>query len=164
MKYLLWISGALALVLLVAIIIRSPGLVYNPRPKVQEEVNEKVDDATIEEEPTIPEGVQWQLREMLVEGSPELPVGEITILLEDGRFSGNGGCNSYFGDYELNRDGIIIIDPPASTRMACPGEDISDHEYIYFSLLPKTYKYEVAGEELRFIDSAGNAHLIFTLI
>lgn len=37
----------------------------------------------------------------------------------DGRLSGNGGCNRFFGSYEFSAEGKLVIGMVGATRMAC---------------------------------------------
>ena len=42
----------------------------------------------------------------------------------DGQLRGHGGCNRFFGSYELE-DGSLRVGPLGSTRMACPDPAMS---------------------------------------
>ena len=71
----------------------------------------------------------------------------VTLYLSDTatRFSGNGGCNGYGGDYVLNGDSLKLGEVLA-TMMACkPG---SHTENKYFSVLRETNRYEISGDKL----------------
>ncbi len=51
------------------------------------------------------------------------PEPAITLRLEAGRVSGSSGCNTYTASATPgDLPGDVSIDPPASTRMACPGQ------------------------------------------
>lgn len=54
-----------------------------------------------------------------------LPVATFTT---DNKISGNSGCNSYSGSYNLNDEGGINMSEFISTRMACPGN--GEAEYL----------------------------------
>lgn len=67
------------------------------------------------------EGNSWKLTR-LSNLSGELPktAKEVTMRLDSGRVSGNGGCNRYFGSYSLNGSSVKF-NGVASTKMFCQG-------------------------------------------
>ena len=75
------------------------------------------------------EGVTWKLAAMGAEGSPQPAVGDgrVTLAFDfgEGRVHGNGGCNSYSADFEINGN-KISIGPAMSTLMACFPEEVMD--------------------------------------
>ncbi|ACU07373.1 hypothetical protein FIC_00922 [Flavobacteriaceae bacterium 3519-10] len=69
-----------------------------------------------------------------------------TLNIESGRITGNGGCNSYFGE--------LTVDPTAgnfsaknvgSTKMACDNMSVESN---FFSMLNEATKYVVSGNTL----------------
>ena len=80
---------------------------------------------------------------------------EITALFgDDGSLSGSAGCNNYMGGYTTDGSSIAI-DPPASTRKACPDE-IMQQEAEYLLALPTAATFTIQGDqlELRTADGA----------
>jgi heat shock protein HslJ len=83
------------------------------------------------------EGLGWQLESLVdpITGE-QLPVPAdvvVTIVLEDGTVAGNGGCNGYSADYQL--DGTSLsFGPVLSTKMACP-EPAMGIENAFFAQL-----------------------------
>ena len=78
------------------------------------------------------EGVQWILYE--INSKPVADFGTVRKpnLMLDGvrkRISGNDGCNSFSGRYEIQKDGSIGIGPLASTEMFCEGDRFSEPFY-----------------------------------
>ncbi len=66
-------------------------------------------------------GVEWVLTHL----SRDEPVPEnssITMVLENGRVSGSGGCNRYFAGVTEASPGDIAVGEIGSTMMACPDE------------------------------------------
>ena len=65
-------------------------------------------------------GTEWTLRSWDTdEPAPEEP--EVTLLFQDGRFSGRSGCNRYFAAVKPGEmPGDLYVGPAGSTRMACP--------------------------------------------
>ena len=86
---------------------------------------------------------------------------EITIEFKsaESEFSGSGGCNNYFGGYEINRNELTIKAPIGSTMMACP-EPVMDQEQEYFKLLETTETFQIQNGKL-IISCSGNKVLVF---
>lgn len=77
----------------------------------------------------------------------------------DGKLNGNGGCNSFFGNYTLSESGIDIS-PIGATRMACP-EPQMELEGKFFLLLEKAKKIESRANRLILSDDAGVELAVF---
>ncbi len=80
---------------------------------------------------------------------------EITALFgDDGSLSGSAGCNNYMGGFTTDGSSIAI-DPPASTRKACP-DAIMQQEAEYLAALPTAATFTIQGDklELRTADGA----------
>ena len=86
---------------------------------------------------------------------------EITIEFksDEGKFAGSGGCNSYFGGYEINKNKLTINFPIGSTAMSC-GEQIDKQEHEYLALLETTETFQVQNGKLT-ISCSGNKVLVF---
>jgi len=86
---------------------------------------------------------------------------EITIEFKnaDSKFGGSGGCNRYFGGYEINKNELIIRPPIGSTMMACP-EPIMDQEQAYLKLLETTETFQIQNGKLT-ISCSGNKVMAF---
>ena len=71
----------------------------------------------------------------------------------DGKLAGHGGCNRFFGEYEISGN-KIKIGPVGSTRMACP-QPVMDLEMAFFTALEtaKTFRRDKAG--LMLFDAKG---------
>jgi heat shock protein HslJ len=67
---------------------------------------------------------------------------ELSFDLAEKRFSGNSSCNSYSGKLVADDSSINFNEPMIATKMACPGEG----EAIFFEMIKKVNKYEVAGD------------------
>ena len=65
---------------------------------------------------------------------------------EDGQVRGNGGCNRFFGSYELE-DGSVQIGPLGSTRMACP-EPAMSFEISFMEALRTSTTASLVGNKL----------------
>ena len=63
------------------------------------------------------EGGEWRIAR--IAGATTSPLG--TMAFADGKVSGAGPCNRYFGSYEAPARGALSFGPFGMTRMACPG-------------------------------------------
>ena len=64
----------------------------------------------------------------------------------DGRVTGNMGCNSFSGKYEV-KNGRIIISQVISTMMACPGPRM-DQETVTLQVLRDSAGFQVENDRL----------------
>ena len=66
---------------------------------------------------------------------------------ENGQVKGSGGCNSFFGDYEVNGKNLDMKGPFAVTEMWC-GDEIGAQESEYLDILLLAERYEVENGKL----------------
>lgn len=78
---------------------------------------------------------------------------------DDGKVSGNGGCNRFFASYEITESGIGI-GPVGATRMACPEPQMSLEQRL-FEVLDKTVAMEIRESRLHLLDSSGASLAVF---
>jgi heat shock protein HslJ len=84
----------------------------------------------------------------------ELPAG-VKIEVEfgpDGRITGSGGCNRFFGGYTVSGN-HIKIGPLASTRKGCPG--LIKLEATFFATLQAADSFEQTDTTLILFDASG---------
>ncbi|MBS1549531.1 MAG: META domain-containing protein [Bacteroidetes bacterium] len=82
---------------------------------------------------------QWTLAEVVKGKNP-------TMVLENGKISGNAGCNNYFGSFEMDTtQGSLKINNLGTTRMACPNMSAESN---FLKILGETNRYIVNGEHL----------------
>ncbi len=88
----------------------------------------------------------WKLVE-LNGMAPDLTSKEPFLMLEKstGRVTGNGGCNSFFGNYLGAVNGQISFSQIGSTKMACPGLHV---ETEFFRSLEQVSAYSLKGDSL----------------
>ena len=101
------------------------------------------------------DGVFWTLDSLLnSEGETVsvLPNTEVTTLFQDGRISGNAGCNNYAAEYE-SIGYNLTIGPITSTLMMCD-ENISNQETDFLSDLGNAASYSISGNQLRIMNSS----------
>jgi heat shock protein HslJ len=109
---------------------------------------------------------RWDLKSYGPVGSERTIAAEnpITLVFEaDGKISGSGGCNRYFGGWgflEGSTDTVRIW-RTGSTRMACP-EPIMVQEHRFLEELSRASRYQVEAAELRLYYDEGRAVLRFS--
>jgi len=92
-------------------------------------------------------GSEWR---PIVIGSVDVPENaDIFVRFEaEGALKGNGGCNSFFGSYQISGSGLEI-GPLGATSMACP-EAVMERETNFMSALQagKSFKRDRNGLSL----------------
>ncbi len=90
---------------------------------------------------------QWQLTQL--QAGQTLAAGvTITLRLNADKLVGSSGCNRYFaGVTDGDGPGDIAIGPIGGTRMACPGEAMTN-EQRYLSALAATTRFSFLGGDL----------------
>ena len=105
----------------------------------------------------------WELESYGERGNLQTVIKDTKITIEfknaEGKIAGSGGCNNYFGGYEINKNELITRAPIGSTMMACP-EPIMDQEQEYFKLLETTETFQIQNGKLN-ISCSGNKMLVF---
>ena len=97
-----------------------------------------------------------------IEGGPAAPGVTSTLLIaEDGKVSGNAGCNGYFGSAIIDNDAIAFGNL-GTTRMACPEPAMGQEDRV-LEALDSTRGYRLDKNDLILLDAGGNSILRFTL-
>lgn len=96
---------------------------------------------------------QWKLVSMIIEGDMAIPLTEglITLNIKDRSLGGNGGCNTYGGEYSIKAKRLKIKNV-ISTQMAC---DNSENENRYFKVLNNATRFTLKSGELILQDEKG---------
>ncbi len=84
----------------------------------------------------------------------------LTATFDGEAVSGNAGCNTFSGPYEVDGDGIQI-GPLASTLRLCGDEELDDQEQDYLAALQLAESYMVAGDRLDLFRSGGAIAVTF---
>jgi heat shock protein HslJ len=79
----------------------------------------------------------------------------------DGTVSGNTGCNSFSGSYEVDGSTITIDGEVAATMMACEG-DAQELEMQFLAALANSTTWERSGAQVTLRDGTGAAQLTMT--
>lgn len=96
-------------------------------------------------------GSEWRPSFM---SASELPAGTHMLVHfdPDGKVTGSGGCNRFFGSYSISGN-TIKIGPLASTRKGCPG--LLEAETAFFATLEAAKSFAQEGDSLVLYDAAG---------
>ena len=103
------------------------------------------------------DGTSWQLSS--IGGMPPVAGTTVTLVFESGQASGNSGCNSFGGEYNVSGD-KLEFKQMMSTLMACADPAAVEQESIFMQFLGDAQRFEVADGQLQIFRSDGDA-LIF---
>jgi heat shock protein HslJ len=109
---------------------------------------------------------RWDLVSYGPAGSEATVLTDSPIFIDftsDGKISGSGGCNRYFGGWgilEGTKDTIRIW-RTGSTKMVCPGP-IMTQEHRFLEELSRVSRYTTEGKELRLYYDEGRGVLRFS--
>lgn len=103
-------------------------------------------------------GRTWLAEE--IAGRPVAPEVESTLqVAEDGKVSGNAGCNGYFGSVIIDGEAMSFGNLGA-TKIACP-EPAMGQENRLLGALDGTRGYRLQGGQLLLLDGAGETLVRF---
>lgn len=93
-----------------------------------------------------------------VVSSSSIQAAQQTLLFDnDGKISGNAGCNDYFANYEVNGSNLSFS-AVGATKMFC-GEGLMAEETAFLAALEKAASYRINGNSLQ-IFAADDSTLI----
>jgi heat shock protein HslJ len=128
----------------------------------------KTQQVLVREQAASPETLEgrWDLRSYGPIGSQKTVPTDNSIYLvftADGKISGFGGCNRYFGGwgYLEGETDVVRIWRTGSTRMACP-EPIMTQEHRFLEELSRASRYQIEGTNLRLYYDEGRSVLRFS--
>jgi heat shock protein HslJ len=87
----------------------------------------------------------WQLMPVLASDTATGKIPSINFDLKTNRFSGNTGCNSMSGSFQIKQDALTFNENFISTKMACPGYN----EQPFLDNLHKVNRYEIKNGVLQ---------------
>ena len=100
----------------------------------------------------------WEL--VSYAGTTPLPGATITVEFDEGQIQGSGGCNSFFGSYQINGSSLEV-NQLAWTEMAClDPEGVMDQEQRVLGMLGEAEKVHRDDNRL-VITTAGNRELVY---
>ena len=101
-------------------------------------------------------GKHWRLVELygkIVQQSALNKDAHLLLDADEKRISGSGGCNSFFGGYELPGNNSIQFLNMGATKMACPG-NVMQVEQEFFEALGNTTEFVVKKDTLLLLKQA----------
>ena len=113
------------------------------------------------------EGNLWSADSLLdIDGNTVsvFPGSKITAEFRNGQLSGNSGCNSYSGTYEIDGQNIQINQNMAVTMMACFPQEIAEQERAYLTALANAATYAVTESQMQLFDADGNVLVTYSLV
>jgi len=96
------------------------------------------------------ENVKWALLDLNgkpIDVSSEARAPYLELNAEKKSAYGYGGCNRFFGSYEVGKHDSIKFGAIGATRMACP--EGMNQEQALFTVLGRVTRYEIEGSKLR---------------
>ncbi len=109
-------------------------------------------------------GTTWLLESIGPSGSlrPALAATEVTLTFsDDGRISGNAGCNSYFGQYVSDSTGMLSVTGLGSTKMFCHEPGVMQQEQDFLAGLSQAQHCTLVNGRLHV--SSGDVELVAAL-
>ncbi len=112
------------------------------------------------------EGVPWTLVSY-VDGTGQTvelqPDSEITAQFQAGEVRGNAGCNSYFGNYELQGSNLTV-GPLGMTEMYCMPEELMTQEADYLAALQSAASFQISDGQMQIANGDAEPVLTFALL
>jgi len=90
----------------------------------------------------------WKLIELngkKITAEQQAKEAHVVLKTEENRITGNGGCNSFFGTYQLLPGDRIQISPLGSTKMACLNDNVEDE---FLKILAIADNYTIKNDTL----------------
>lgn len=106
--------------------------------------------ANMDDDDAVIDGTTWELERLVVDGEmvPAIDGPTVTISFGGDSMSGFGGCNSYFGDYEVDGN-ALEFGPIGSTLAICDDAvGTSDQEFAYLANLAAVDTFRVVDGQL----------------
>lgn len=106
------------------------------------------------------DGTAWTLASL--NGSDLIEGTAITLSFTNGEAGGDSGCNSYGGQYTTTSGGTIEFGEIVSTLRACADQRVNEQETAYLDALRNAAAYQIAGDQLQIMNTAGEMTLMFS--
>jgi heat shock protein HslJ len=109
------------------------------------------------------ENTHWQLTSISQQdGIVSMAIDEnIYFQIDENRVDGNGGCNAFGGDAQIDANNISFNNL-FSTLMACLDDEVNQREREFLDALEKTVSYTINRQSLTLLDDKGNLVATFT--
>ncbi|WP_375584295.1 copper resistance protein NlpE N-terminal domain-containing protein [Cyclobacterium xiamenense] len=105
---------------------------------------------------------RWVLRTMNKFPDEDWNPGEIFVFLEEesSRLHGFGGCNNFFGVYDLKTGNQLELGKVGRTQKYC--QEVMQAENLFFTYLEQVRHYHLENDVLEFRDEDNNLLLTFS--
>ena len=85
---------------------------------------------------------------------------QITAVFDDdGMVSGDTGCNSYRGPYQIGAT-TLTFGPLVTTRRACAADDANAQEQLFLGSMEAAATYQRVGDRMTLFDASGTPVLV----
>jgi heat shock protein HslJ len=99
----------------------------------------------------------WTVISVLYDDAIRSVVADVELTADfsaDGTIGGSTGCNSFRGDYALDRKNLDV-GPLTATEKACPTTELSEQEAGYLAALESAVRIDQVGPELTLLNADG---------
>jgi len=113
------------------------------------------------------QGPDWKLRRYRDASGAMIQVLDdtrVTVRFRDGKLSGSGGCNRYFGSYTIEQHDQLVFSASISVTMMACAPPVSEQERQYLNDLSTVTGFQLDDESLRLLDKDRKVVLEYTLI
>jgi heat shock protein HslJ len=99
----------------------------------------------------------WRVTSFYTGNAISSPIGgsDLTLAFDAKEVSGNGGCNTFTGPFEVTGNDKVTIGPLASTLRACADPTLDTQEQQYLAALGVAKTFEVVGDGLTLFRDGG---------
>ena len=99
----------------------------------------------------------WEVTSLYTGNAISSPVAgsALTLKFTSDTASGDSGCNTYTGPFEVSGNDAITLGPFASTLRACADAAVGTQEQQYLAALALAKTYEVTGNQLTLFRDGG---------
>jgi len=101
------------------------------------------------------DGTEWEV--VTARGASLLPGTHFYIRFDEGRVTGNAGCNGFFGGYEVRGDSVAVTDVAAQKMMCHEPVGLMGQEDSLLRFLEEVRAFRLDGDRLRLRRPDGEA-------
>lgn len=112
--------------------------------------------------PAAYEAIIWKMFSFTMDGTEYRPYQDtlVTLVLNDSKASGTGGCNQFTGRYQADENGMFRMEELSSTRRTCA--NLMGTESRYFKVLKEATTWKVDRMVLELSGPTGKIQFLNT--